>query len=73
MKEYAELKNVDMDTIVLLHEKDTHFNLVVSKDSELARFGSLSYRANIGPLMNDGEKEEVSNFFEEELEFDLKN
>ena len=68
MNEFAELKNVDMDTMVLLHEKDTHFNLVVSKDSELARFGSLSYRANIGPMMNVGEEEGVSNVEKEELE-----
>ena len=30
MKEYAELKNVEMNDMVLLHEEDLHFNLVVS-------------------------------------------
>ena len=32
LKEYAEIQNVDMGTMVLLHERDTHFNLIVSKD-----------------------------------------
>ena len=53
LKEYAELKNVEIDDMVLLHENDMHFNLIVSKNSELATLGSLSYRSNIGPLMDN--------------------
>ena len=33
---FAELKNVDIETMVLLHNNDSHFNLVVSNQSELA-------------------------------------
>ena len=40
LKEFAEL-NVEMDDLVLLHEKDNHFNLIISRDCELARFGNL--------------------------------
>ena len=50
MVKYAELKNVQLDDMVILHENDTHFNLIVSKDSDLATLGSLSYRFNIGPM-----------------------
>jgi hypothetical protein len=50
MAKYAELKNVDLEDMVLLHEKDTHFNLVVHGESDLATQGSLSYRFNIGPM-----------------------
>ena len=58
MKEYAELQNVDLGEMVLIHENDTHFNLIVPEDSELATVGSLSYRANIGPLTDDNKKQE---------------
>ena len=37
--------------MVLLHEEDIHFNLIISKDSDFALIGSLSYRHNIGPLI----------------------
>ena len=50
LKEFAELKDVEMDEMVLLHQDDSHFDLVVSKDSNLAKYGSLSYRTNVGPL-----------------------
>ena len=43
------MKQNDM---VLLHVHDSHFNLVISKDSDLAS-GSLSYRFNVGPLMKE--------------------
>ena len=36
MEKYAELKNVDFEDMVLLHEKETHFNLVVHGYSYLA-------------------------------------
>ena len=49
MKQFAELKDVEIDDMVLLHERDTHFNLIVSEDSDLVKLGSLSFRSNIGP------------------------
>ena len=63
LKESSELKNVELDEIVLLHQEDCHFDLIISKDNDLATKGSLSYRSNIGPLLevNDeevGDKEE---------------
>ena len=56
MTEYAELKEIGMEEMILLHEKDMHFNLVVPGDSDLATLGSLSYRFNIGPMLNRTEK-----------------
>ena len=46
MAEYAELKNVDLGEMVLLHKNDSHFNLVVSGDSDLATLGSWSDHQN---------------------------
>ena len=63
MKEFAELKDVAMDELVLFHENDNHYNLVVDKDSDLAVLGSLSYRFNIGPVQKD--KNDVENVYEE--------
>ena len=54
MKEFAELKDVKIDDIVLLHENDTHFNLIIAEDNELAKVGSLSYMTNIFFLMRPG-------------------
>ena len=56
MEKFAELKNVPLNDMVLLHEKDSHFDLIVSKDSDLAKLGSLSYRFNVGPLMNQNDQ-----------------
>ena len=42
MEQFAELRNVELNDLVLLHEEDMHFNLIISKDSDLARLGSLS-------------------------------
>ena len=39
--------------MVLFHENYCHFNLVVNRESDLATLGSLSYRFNIGPLLDD--------------------
>ena len=36
-----------------LRENDVHFNLVVSRYSDLVKLGSLSYRFNIGPLAKE--------------------
>ena len=62
LKEDAELKNVDIEEMVLLHEKDSHFDLIVSEKSDLAVFGSLSYRSNIGPVndINDAEEDKTN-------------
>ena len=39
--------------MVLLHEDGSHFNLIISKDSDLAKLGSLSYRFNVGPIVKN--------------------
>ena len=64
MKEFAELNNVELDEMVLLHQTDNHFNLIVSKDSDLAKYGSLSYRFNVGPTMDNEECIDTDNFYE---------
>ena len=56
MEQFAVLKNIEIGEMVLLHEKDNHFNLIISKDSDLAKFGSLSDRFKVGPTV-DNEKE----------------
>ena len=55
MAKFAELRNVDLGEMVILHEDDQHFNLIVDSDSELATVGSLSYRFNIGPIVKEEE------------------
>ena len=60
LKQYSELQNVEIDDLILLNESNVHFNLVVSKDSDLAQLGSLSYRYNVGPIIEDNEKEQKS-------------
>ena len=65
MEKFAELRNVELNNLVLLHEFDSHFNLIISKDSELAKNGSLSYRFNVGPMMKQNNDEEIE--IEEEL------
>ena len=59
LAEEAEIKNVDIEDMVLLHENDIHFNLVVSKNSVLATMGSLSYRNNIAPLVEKKKRVEI--------------
>ena len=49
LKEFAELEKVKVNDMVLFNEDDSHFNLVVSGDSDLAKLGSLSNRFRIGP------------------------
>ena len=49
LKTFAELKNVELNDMVLLHANESHFNLVVSKNSDLAVLGSLSFRFNVDP------------------------
>ena len=50
LKKFAVLQNVELEDMTLLHENDVHFNLIISRDSDLVKLGSLSYRFNIGPL-----------------------
>ena len=52
LKEFAELRDFKMDDMVLLHESDSHFNLVISEDSDLAKLGSLSHRENVKSTKN---------------------
>ena len=59
MKDFSELKNVELDDMVLFHEDDSHFNLVVSKNGDLATLGSLSYRFNVGPMVNSTDDKDV--------------
>ena len=54
LKQFAELKDVEMEELVLYHENDCHFNLVIGENSDLALEGSLSHRLNIGPLLDNG-------------------
>ena len=58
MKEFAELKDVKIDDIVLLHENDAHFNLIITEDNELATTGSLSFMTNIGSFLKTREQGE---------------
>ena len=53
LKEFAELRNVELNQMVLLHEDESHFNLIVSKESNLAKLGNLSYRTNVGSFKDD--------------------
>ena len=56
LEKFAELsKKVDLNDMVLLHENDTHFNLFISKNSDLARLGSLCYRFDAGPIRENEE------------------
>ena len=46
--------------MVLFHENDCHFNLVVNKNDDLATLGSISRRLNVDPIVNTNENlEEV--------------
>ena len=57
MKEFSELKNVEIDDIVLLHENDIHYNLIIAGESDLAKIGSLSFMTNMAPIANTDEQE----------------
>ena len=37
MKEHADLANVDLGEMVVFHKNDTHFDLIISVDSELTK------------------------------------
>ena len=57
LERFSELRNVKLDDMTLLHEEDNHFNLVVDRNSDLAKQGSLSHRFNVGPIMEDISKD----------------
>ena len=44
LKEFAELRDVELGELILLHEDDVHFNLIISKNNNLAISGNLSSR-----------------------------
>ena len=50
MKKYSEFNRVEMNDMILFHQNDCHFNLDISKNTDLAKLGSLSYRYNVGPM-----------------------
>ena len=75
LAKHAELKDVEIDTLILLHEDESHFNLVVSKYSDLAKYGSLSFRNNLGPILNTENQENdlKNNTNKETIEKDENN
>ena len=75
MAKFAELRGVDLGEMVLLHEDESHFNLVVGGESDLASLGSLSYRFNIGPMniQEDHEIEGDNNVDEPEENNDVED
>ena len=64
MKEFAELKDTEIGAIVLLHENDVHFNLIVSENDELVKTGSLSFMTNFGPMLETKEPEKSKSYVE---------
>ena len=56
MAEFAEIKNVDLGEMVLLHQNESHFDLIVSGNCDLAKLGSLSHRFGVVPLFEIGEE-----------------
>ena len=65
LKEFAELKNVELNEMVLLHEDDSHFNLIISKDSNLVKMGGL---LNKGAFKDDDEEVDTRKDISEEIE-----
>ena len=57
MNEVAELKDVEIADMVLLHENDNHFDLIVPGNSELIKYGGLSDRDDIVQKNSDNENE----------------
>ena len=47
MKQFAELQDVEINEMVLLHENDNHFDLIVSGDSQLVKYGNMSGRKDV--------------------------
>ena len=59
MKQFAELKDVDLKDLILFHEDESHFDLIINKNHDLATMGSLSYRFNVGPILESNENETI--------------
>ena len=51
LKGFSDFTRTEINDMILLHENDNHFNLVISKNSDLAKLGSLSFRHNVGSIM----------------------
>ena len=67
LKVYSDFTKADINDMTLLHENDIHFNLVISKNSDLAKLGSLSYRFNVGPLLKRNEEEKENDETEDNV------
>ena len=63
LKDVAELNNVELKDMVLLHEDESHYNLIISKNCDLALLGSISSRLA---------KEETEEEPKEELVYDMQ-
>ena len=61
MKEFSELKNVELNDITLLHQNDNHFNLIVNKHSNIAVEGSVTQRLLSGFENEESEQGEEVN------------
>ena len=57
LRQFAELKDVDLKDLILFHEDECHFDLIINKNHDLATMGSLSYRFNVGPILESNENE----------------
>ena len=78
MSDIAELKDVNIEDLVLLHENDNHFDLVVAESSELIKFGGLSDRNIMSQNKNDdiiktNEEENNHKKTVQELKAEIKN
>ena len=74
MKKFAELKDIDIGEMVLFHENECHFNLIVSKQCDLAVNGSLSYRFNksIDDIVREETKEDSEDVEGQEIKTKMK-
>ena len=70
LKNLAEL-NIDMKDMVLIHEDDLHFNLIIPGDSDLAKLGSLSRREKSSKENNTVEEVDME-VLKDEYEKSLK-
>ena len=56
--EFEESRCVTSNEMVLLHDEDNHFDLIISKNSDLAKFGNLSNRYKNLDLSDSSEEED---------------
>ena len=59
LAEHAELKNVDLGPLVLVHTDDYHFDLVVSKDSIIAQPDSGDLKDNVFTTEEENKDKEI--------------